>query len=178
MGAQLELAVMKENPRYWLYVTITGKMVEFLNLSQLQHASFRPLQSQCTLDSILHDLPKDTVGFEAIQIFLFFSSIEHLSLPFLPVLQYAHLTNKLRNFFSLQIEFGTSLDLAPYMTDRRSPPVNYELYGVLVHQGFSVHSGHYFAYVKAPNGLWYQMNDEHVSQVIPFPHLLIMLLGV
>ena len=65
----------------------------------------------------------------------------------------------------LQVDFDTTLDLAPYMSDRRSPPKPYQLYGVLVHQGHSVHSGHYFCFVRAANGLWHQMNDNSVSQV-------------
>lgn len=51
------------------------------------------------------------------------------------------------------------------MSDRRSPPQLYQLYGVLVHQGHSVHSGHYYCFVRAANGLWHQMNDNSVSQV-------------
>ena len=63
-----------------------------------------------------------------------------------------------------QVDFDTTLDMAPYMSDRRSPPKLYQLYGVLVHQGHSVHSGHYYCFVRAANGLWHQMNDNHVSQ--------------
>ena len=44
--------------------------------------------------------------------------------------------------------------MAPYMSDRRSSPQLYQLYGVLVHQGHSVHSGHYYCFVRAANGLW------------------------
>lgn len=65
----------------------------------------------------------------------------------------------------LQVDFETELDLAPFMSNRRGPPQPYSLYGVLVHSGHSVHSGHYFAFVKAPNGLWHQLDDNHVSQV-------------
>ena len=65
----------------------------------------------------------------------------------------------------MQVDFETSLDLGPYMSDRRSPPQMYELYGVLVHHGHSVHSGHYYCFVRAPNGLWHQMDDSSVSQV-------------
>lgn len=66
---------------------------------------------------------------------------------------------------TLQVDFLTELDLAPFMSNRRGPPQAYSLYGVLVHSGHSVHSGHYFAFVKAPNGLWHQLDDNHVSQV-------------
>eukprot|EP01043_Picozoa_sp_COSAG02_P001502 COSAG02_NODE_32_length_50374_cov_46.674013_16_plen_1007_part_00 len=41
----------------------------------------------------------------------------------------------------------------------------FSLCGVVVHHGYSVHSGHYIAYVKAPNQMWFQMDDEDVSQV-------------
>lgn len=63
------------------------------------------------------------------------------------------------------MEYGTILDIAPYMSDKRSPPVLYQLYGVLVHYGHSVNSGHYFCFVRAPNQTWYQMDDDNVSQV-------------
>jgi ubiquitin carboxyl-terminal hydrolase 36/42 len=65
----------------------------------------------------------------------------------------------------MQVEFDTELDMAPYMSNRRSEPQLYELFGVLVHAGHSVHSGHYYCFVRGPNGLWHQMDDNHVSQV-------------
>ncbi|KAA6426489.1 MAG: ubiquitin carboxyl-terminal hydrolase 23-like, partial [Trebouxia sp. A1-2] len=64
-----------------------------------------------------------------------------------------------------KVDFDTELDLGPFMSNRRGPPQPYSLYGVLVHSGHSVHSGHYYAFVKAPNGLWHQLDDNHVSQV-------------
>lgn len=74
---------------------------------------------------------------------------------------------KLRGHHSLaQVDFDTTLDMAPYMSDRRCSPKLYQLYGVLVHQGHSVHSGHYYCFVRAANGLWHQMNDNTVSQVL------------
>ena len=36
---------------------------------------------------------------------------------------------------------------------------------MLVHAGHSVHSGHYYCFVRAPNGFWHQMDDTQVSQV-------------
>ena len=39
----------------------------------------------------------------------------------------------------------------------------YELYAVLVHQGASVHSGHYYAYVKPASGVWYMLDDDEVT---------------
>ncbi|KAK9916917.1 hypothetical protein WJX75_008782 [Coccomyxa subellipsoidea] len=64
-----------------------------------------------------------------------------------------------------KVDFDTHLDMAPYMSNRRAGPQMYELFGVLVHAGHSVHSGHYFCFVRAPNGLWHRMDDVQVSQV-------------
>jgi len=41
----------------------------------------------------------------------------------------------------------------------------YELSGLVVHHGGSVHSGHYVAFVKAAGGSWFEMNDSTVSAV-------------
>lgn len=44
--------------------------------------------------------------------------------------------------------------------------VQYRLYGVLVHLGYTSHSGHYYAYVRAPNGQqWVKADDSYVSPV-------------
>ena len=40
----------------------------------------------------------------------------------------------------------------------------YQLFGVVVHSGGSMHSGHYYCYVKGPTGHWYEMDDETVTQ--------------
>ena len=65
---------------------------------------------------------------------------------------------------SKAVDYGTELDLAPYLSDRRAAPLPYDLYAVLVHAGHSLHSGHYYCYVRAPNGLWHRMDDRAVSQ--------------
>lgn len=41
----------------------------------------------------------------------------------------------------------------------------YDLIGVLVHAGSSMNSGHYYSYVKAQNGFWFEMDDESVTSV-------------
>jgi ubiquitin C-terminal hydrolase len=60
------------------------------------------------------------------------------------------------------ITFSPQLVISRHKGDSR---IEYDLYGVLVHEGFSCSSGHYFCYVKAPNELWYEMNDSTVRQV-------------
>ncbi|KAM6957751.1 ubiquitin carboxyl-terminal hydrolase 36 [Aplochiton taeniatus] len=54
------------------------------------------------------------------------------------------------------------LNIRPYMSQSSGEPVMYGLYAVLVHSGYSCHAGHYYCYVKASNGQWYQMNDSMV----------------
>ncbi|KFO10040.1 Ubiquitin carboxyl-terminal hydrolase 36, partial [Balearica regulorum gibbericeps] len=54
------------------------------------------------------------------------------------------------------------LDIRPYMSQSKGEPIMYGLYGVLVHSGYSCNAGHYYCYVKASNGQWYQMNDDLV----------------
>uniref|UniRef100_A0A671PAK6 Ubiquitin carboxyl-terminal hydrolase n=1 Tax=Sinocyclocheilus anshuiensis TaxID=1608454 RepID=A0A671PAK6_9TELE len=54
------------------------------------------------------------------------------------------------------------LNIRPYMSQSTGDPVMYGLYAVLVHSGYSCHAGHYYCYVKASNGQWYQMNDSMV----------------
>ncbi|PKU29440.1 ubiquitin carboxyl-terminal hydrolase 36 [Limosa lapponica baueri] len=54
------------------------------------------------------------------------------------------------------------LNIRPYMSQNNGDPIMYSLYAVLVHSGYSCHAGHYYCYVKASNGQWYQMNDDLV----------------
>ncbi|KAM9296608.1 ubiquitin carboxyl-terminal hydrolase 36 [Gastrophryne carolinensis] len=59
------------------------------------------------------------------------------------------------------------LNIRPYMSQCSGDPVMYALYAVLVHSGYSCHAGHYYCYIKASNGQWYQMNDSlvHASNI-------------
>ncbi|NXP70087.1 UBP42 hydrolase, partial [Ramphastos sulfuratus] len=61
------------------------------------------------------------------------------------------------------VQFALNLDLRPYMSQAEGEPCLYSLYAVLVHRGDSCASGHYFCYIKASNGLWYQMDDDSVT---------------
>nr|XP_020476629.1 ubiquitin carboxyl-terminal hydrolase 36 [Monopterus albus] len=60
------------------------------------------------------------------------------------------------------VGFPEFLNIRPYMSQSSGDPVMYGLYAVLVHSGYSCHAGHYYCYVKASNGQWYQMNDSMV----------------
>ncbi|XP_067928102.1 ubiquitin carboxyl-terminal hydrolase 36-like isoform X2 [Watersipora subatra] len=64
---------------------------------------------------------------------------------------------------SRHIRFPLEINIRPYMSSAQGGPLYYVLYGVLVHSGFSCNSGHYYSYVKAPNGQWHCMNDSMVT---------------
>ncbi|XP_013375952.1 PREDICTED: ubiquitin carboxyl-terminal hydrolase 42-like [Chinchilla lanigera] len=61
------------------------------------------------------------------------------------------------------VKYPEYLDIRPYMSQPNGEPITYVLYAVLVHTGSNCRVGHYFCYIKASNGLWYQMNDSTVS---------------
>ena len=69
------------------------------------------------------------------------------------------------------IEFAKKLDLRPHMVSHghgggRSGQGRYALHAVLVHSGRSVHSGHYYAFVRSgKDGQWYCMDDSRVTCV-------------
>ncbi|OAD07640.1 hypothetical protein MUCCIDRAFT_130059, partial [Mucor lusitanicus CBS 277.49] len=64
------------------------------------------------------------------------------------------------------VDYPETLDMAPYTSqDKKIEKAEYSLYAVLVHYGYSCDSGHYYAYVKAPNGQWNRMDDEDVTPV-------------
>lgn len=77
------------------------------------------------------------------------------------------------------VDYPVELDLGPFLArtarggqagggagdGRPRGSLLYDLYAVLVHQGQSVHSGHYYACVKAPSGTWNLADDVSVAPV-------------
>ncbi|XP_077406738.1 ubiquitin carboxyl-terminal hydrolase 42 isoform X3 [Vanacampus margaritifer] len=61
------------------------------------------------------------------------------------------------------VKYPEHLDLRPFMSQSQGEAQLYGLFAVLVHSGFSCHAGHYFCYIKASNGQWFQMNDSSVT---------------
>jgi len=63
------------------------------------------------------------------------------------------------------ITYKEQLDIRPHMTEgqEKNVPGIYKLLAVIVHSGATTHSGHYVAYIKSSNALWYCMNDTSVS---------------
>ncbi|XP_058114075.1 ubiquitin carboxyl-terminal hydrolase 23 isoform X2 [Magnolia sinica] len=64
-----------------------------------------------------------------------------------------------------KVDFGPTLDLKPFASDPREGDLKYTLYGVLVHAGWSTHSGHYYCFVRTSSGMWYSLDDNQVVQV-------------
>ncbi|KAJ3626913.1 hypothetical protein Zmor_004151 [Zophobas morio] len=63
-----------------------------------------------------------------------------------------------------KVIYGEHLDLSPFLSSNTSKePVLYQLYGVLVHDGLTLHSGHYHCYVRGSNQLWQCIDDELVK---------------
>ncbi|KZT29259.1 cysteine proteinase, partial [Neolentinus lepideus HHB14362 ss-1] len=60
------------------------------------------------------------------------------------------------------LKYEERLSLQPYMSDGQYGPT-YSLYGVICHAGGGPNSGHYYAYVKASDDKWYEMNDDSVT---------------
>ncbi len=64
------------------------------------------------------------------------------------------------------VKYPEQLDIGKYVDrDKNTQDGKYRLYGVLVHQGTHITSGHYYCYVQNSNKAWYLMNDEQVKQV-------------
>ncbi len=59
------------------------------------------------------------------------------------------------------------LNVKTYMSEEEhsnDQSLNYRLYAVLVHVGSSMHSGHYYSYVRSPNNRWYKADDTAMTQ--------------
>jgi len=66
------------------------------------------------------------------------------------------------------VSYDETLDFSSFMpmkdiTDDNS--LHYRLCAVVVHEGFSIHGGHYYAFVRNSNGIWYLKDDECTRQV-------------
>jgi ubiquitin carboxyl-terminal hydrolase 36/42 len=61
-----------------------------------------------------------------------------------------------------KIEFGRTLDMQPFISNPQEKNAKYTLYAVLVHAGWSTHSGHYYCYVRTASGMWHALDDSRV----------------
>ncbi|KAG5403682.1 hypothetical protein IGI04_009801 [Brassica rapa subsp. trilocularis] len=68
-----------------------------------------------------------------------------------------------------KVEFASALDMKPFVSGpycrtcvEQEGNLKYTLYGVLVHYGRSIHSGHYACFVRTSSGMWYSLDDNRV----------------
>ena len=68
------------------------------------------------------------------------------------------------NKLDRKVSYPEFLNLRPYLSEPTGGPLPYALYAVLVHDGATSNSGHYFCCVKAGHGKWYKMDDTKVTR--------------
>lgn len=64
-----------------------------------------------------------------------------------------------------KVHFESILDLRPFVNGGEDEEITYSLYAVLVHSGWSTHSGHYYCFVRTGMDTWHAMDDSQVSRV-------------
>ncbi|CAH2069578.1 unnamed protein product [Thlaspi arvense] len=64
-----------------------------------------------------------------------------------------------------KVDFTSAIDMKPFVSGPYEGNLKYTLYGVLVHYGRSIHSGHYSCFVRTSTAVWYALDDNRVSQV-------------
>ena len=86
------------------------------------------------------------------------------SLPDILVIDFKRFSNDNRKNRS-KVHFPlTGLDLSKYVVGYNKEQYVYDLYGVCNHTG-NVMGGHYFAYIKNKQGIWYEFNDTEVKPI-------------
>ncbi|KAH7442367.1 hypothetical protein KP509_03G085100 [Ceratopteris richardii] len=64
-----------------------------------------------------------------------------------------------------KIHFEKEFSLKPFVNGCEDEELAYSLYAVLVHSGWSTHSGHYYCFVRTAGDKWHIMDDSQVSPV-------------
>lgn len=62
-------------------------------------------------------------------------------------------------------ELQESINLRDYVKGDTGEDLDYELFGILTHQGTTAGAGHYITFIRPEMKKWYKFNDEYVSQV-------------
>ncbi|KAL1829957.1 hypothetical protein DCAR_0209348 [Daucus carota subsp. sativus] len=65
------------------------------------------------------------------------------------------------------VGFPLALDLQPYTNSSQNSDaeLRYELYAIVVHNGFSATSGHYYCFIRSAPDTWYKFDDSTVVRV-------------
>ncbi|CAA2960369.1 ubiquitin carboxyl-terminal hydrolase 25 [Olea europaea subsp. europaea] len=87
-----------------------------------------------------------------------------LQAPNVLVIQFKRFESMFGGKIDKPIAFEETLVLSNYVCKAsQDPHPEYNLFGTIVHSGFSPDSGHYYAYIKDALGHWYCCNDSYVS---------------
>ncbi|XP_027348085.1 ubiquitin carboxyl-terminal hydrolase 21-like [Abrus precatorius] len=132
------------------------------NMNTLQLA----LESFTKVEKINENFKCDACGEEL-------STEKRLLLDQTPLVAAFHLKRFKRDGSSVKkisghVQFTLQLDLLPYISgngNNNDVPLQYDLYAVLVHLGYSLNSGHYFCFVRSDPDKWHKMNDAKVTSV-------------
>ncbi|NWS78774.1 UBP36 hydrolase, partial [Crotophaga sulcirostris] len=140
-----------------------------LSLGQATHALTSPLslQKARSITQALNIFVKPEIlsGENAYTCAIRKAKPQHLSIhqaSNVLMLSMKHFADFSGGKISKNVGYPEFLVIWPYMSENNGDPVMCELYAVLVHSGSSCCCGHYYRYVKASNGQWYQMNDAEV----------------
>ena len=71
---------------------------------------------------------------------------------------------KIKNF----IEYDKEIDLNNFSlssVNKNKEKTSYRLNSILIHEGSSIYSGHYYCYVRVSDNNWYCFNDDSVRKV-------------
>ncbi|VDP04396.1 unnamed protein product [Schistosoma curassoni] len=71
----------------------------------------------------------------------------------------------------IRVDFPSSFNLRPFMTQSKGLPILYKLYAIVNHEGYSCRSGHYVSFTLR-HGQWLSLNDSFVSSCI-YPSTLV-----
>jgi len=65
------------------------------------------------------------------------------------------------------VTYPQVLDLKPFTNDEpeNQGVLKYELYGVLVHSGWTMYSGHYYCFIQTSPDVWHKLDDWQVTMV-------------
>ncbi|XP_021066647.1 ubiquitin carboxyl-terminal hydrolase 17-like protein A isoform X2 [Mus pahari] len=91
-------------------------------------------------------------------------SLKVYSAPKVLLLVLKRFSDFMGNKLDRKVSYPEFLDLKPYLSQPTHGPLPYALYAVLVHDGATCDSGHYFCCVKAGHGKWYKMDDTKVTR--------------
>jgi ubiquitin carboxyl-terminal hydrolase 36/42 len=79
-------------------------------------------------------------------------------LPLVLTIQLKRFTNSLSKINKF-VRYDTMMNLAKYCDGQQKQTI-YELFGVVVHEGSSAWSGHYYSFVQTSDLNWYKVDNK------------------